>query len=77
MAERYTRDELTAAFNKVENPKDWRAPINKTIEADDGLLDVICEAVIFFTGTVPEFKLLKNGKYRVTAIGYRNGPCGP
>lgn len=77
MAERYTREQLTEAFELVQNPKDWKARINKTIEADDNTLDRIGEAVIYFTGTVPDFERRPDGRYRVTAIGYRNGPCGP
>lgn len=70
-----TRGELSAAFDLVKNPKGWKEHINARAELTDEQVNVIDEAVIFFTGSVAEFRAIgkpKNGKqtYRVRAAGY-------
>ena len=68
-----SREELKEYFEKVQNPNDWKAPINALVDPAD--VDGVTEAVIFYTGTIPEYK--RSGKQvRVTAVGYRMGPCG-
>jgi len=66
---------LTAAFEVVCEPGDWRAPIDAVIPPGNSL-PLIAEAIIHFTGTVPRFFRVGT-TYRVKAAGYREGPCGP
>jgi hypothetical protein len=63
----YTQQELSAAFQKVQDRKNWKNRVNA----------VITQAVIHFTGSVPSFTEVdtpwrKDGKqrYHVTAVGY-------
>lgn len=72
-----THEQLSEAFDLVRDMDDWRKPINKTINVDDSMLPLIEEAIIYFTGTVPELTTTLDGLILVLAIGYRNGPCGP
>ena len=70
----FSQDQLKSAFEIIENPEDWRAEINALI--DPKLEDVVTQAIIHFTATVPGIK--KEGdKLRVTSVGYRMGPAGP
>lgn len=68
-------------FNLVCDLKDWRAPIDAVVdlpsEEPAAFLNNLREAVIHYTATVPDFQGLPEGKVRVTATGYRNGPAGP
>lgn len=71
---------LRAAFKAVENPKDWRAPINATVDlAQPGspTIGAIREAVEWFTATVARVTHVHGALIRVQAIGYRAGPAGP
>lgn len=74
----YTQGQLEAAFDIVKSSTHWKDPIDKIITTPHlpGSLDLIYEAVIHFTGTVPTFTTLKDNRTRVRAVGYRNGPCG-
>ncbi len=49
----YTREQLEAAFNKVKNPNHWKNPIDAYCHRDE--VELVREAVIFFTATVPSF----------------------
>lgn len=81
----YTEPELHAAFDRVADPDDWRAPINAIVPEEE--LPVTLAAIEFFTATKgkaepskwevvpPEGEVKKC--VRVTAAGYRNGPAGP
>lgn len=71
------RETQEEAFALIENPNDWRAPIDAVIEAKD--FDRCVRACEFFTSTeLEKVEELHYGKfYRVTAVGYRNGPAGP
>ncbi len=53
-----TRGQLSTAFDLVK-AKNWKDPIYATVEATDTDVAMITEAVIFFTGSVPEFAELK------------------
>jgi len=65
----YSRAELTEAFNKVCNKDNWKLPIRAEIETNDQ--DRVHQAVIFFTGDVPNFKPVGNTtKLKVVADGY-------
>jgi hypothetical protein len=68
---KYTQEQLEAAFKLVQNKKHWKNPINATIE-NPGEEQVACieEAVIHFTGSIPDVVTLKGGKIRVQAEGY-------
>lgn len=75
-----TRRELSTAFDIVAPKDHWKNPIDATIEVDFNTADLIREAVVFFTGSVPTFEVIETvkdrgdgkGKYRVTAAGYYN-----
>ncbi len=70
----YRLDQLAAAFDRVMNPRDWKAPISAVIPATDRL--VVEQAVIWFTRTVPVFVQPPGVTDRivVTAPGFRLGP---
>ena len=71
----YTRSELRAAFEKVEDKSDWKNPIDATIDVAE--LDVTVNAIRFFTGTESNWQLIPNtSQVRIRAIGYRSGPAG-
>ena len=85
-AESFSLNLLRAAFEAVQNESDWRAPIDATIKVVNQ--ELTREAVIWFTGCVPVITPVErydasSGTYRsdvwvrVTAAGYRQGPCGP
>ena len=67
----WSRDELTEAFGLVSNPANWKLPVDATVRSMHGTVDVdlIREAVIFFTGSVPSMKWTMKG-LRVRAAGY-------
>jgi len=72
-----THDRLSAAFDLVRDPTDWRAPIDFTgdLHVDDGLAAI--EAIRFFTATTPTLEVLTTGEVRIKSVGYRAGPAGP
>lgn len=70
---RCTRRELTAAFNRVARPDNWKFPIDMTLLLEPLDREVVREAVIFFTGSVPKFEYdgcCGDLTCRVTADGY-------
>ena len=71
----HTDAELQSAFEKVQNPDDWRAPINTTILEHE--LAVVTSAVMYFTSTEVEVVSKDSHDVTITAVGYRNGPAGP
>lgn len=81
----YAIPDMEAAFDKVSNPDDWRAPIDALVPGSE--IGVTEAAITFFTGTVPTVRahikvdpathLLCGRGFRVKSVGYRNGPCGP
>jgi len=77
--EEITVDQLQAVFGLLHNPDDWKAPIDCEVMANDKQKKLIAEAINFMTATDAEFEVLEPSinKYRVTSIGYRNGPAGP
>ena len=76
-----TRGELSVAFDAVANKRHWKLPINCVVDLDAHTMAMVREAVIFFTGSVPEFHSLSGtttsgvGTYRVRAAGYYE-TCG-
>ena len=78
--EKYTRDQLKEAFEKVQNKDHWKNPIDAVIPKQ--AMDITADAIHFFTGTQAFFssnrltlKEVQDGCVRVTAIGYYAGPC--
>lgn len=72
----YTQLQLRAAFESVQAPHDWKAPIvNASCELGDAGL--VAMAIEFYTGTKARFDYIREtNRLRVQAIGYRAGPCG-
>lgn len=62
-----TRGELSAAFKKVQNSENWKLPIYSSIDIRDQ--EIVKNAIIFFTGSVPTFHWVC-GKTMVKAAGY-------
>jgi len=65
----WSRAELKAAFDLVANRSHWKNPIRRTVPAGTDL-ELVREAVIFYTGSVPEFSTKPDGSTLVVAIGY-------
>lgn len=71
-----TRAELSTAFDRVADKKNWKMPIDRTLSiANDFDMELIRRAVIFFTASSAEFVALGSNKYRVLAAGYY-ATCG-
>lgn len=69
-----TRRQYQAAFHRVCAPH-WKDPIRKTIDLigsdPDGEIELITDAVVFFTGSVPTFERIgATRRYKVRAAGY-------
>jgi len=70
--------ELRKAFDRVADPRDWRNPIDTEIYVETREeVELIKEAITFFTATVPTADGWLGGKVRFKSEGYRNGPAGP
>jgi|KBSSwiStaDraftv2_1062776.scaffolds.fasta_scaffold1866689_1 hypothetical protein len=69
----YRLEELAAAFDRVRDARDWKAPIQAVIPAQQRPL--VEKAVLWFTDTVPEFLAHPEASDRlvVRAPGYRLG----
>lgn len=71
-----TRGELHEAFKRVEPRGNWKNPISAefstaTVEADSAYeVEVIREAIVFFTGSVPTIRHLGNFRFIAQAAGY-------
>jgi hypothetical protein len=70
----FSREELSAAFSKVQNPNHWKDSIYSIIDAKDK--EVVARAIPYFTATEPTFTDIGNGQLLVRADGYRRGPAG-
>jgi len=72
----YTDEELHAAFDKVKNKRNWKERVDAVIDEKD--LDVTTEAIIYFTGSMPDIvdswewprSRRAKGKVRIVASGY-------
>ena len=73
----YRLEQLAAAFDRVRNPRDWKAPIRAVIPVAER--PVVEKAVLWFTDTVPVFVAAPGETDRlvVMAPGYRLGPAAP
>jgi hypothetical protein len=69
-------DQLAAAFDRVRDHHDWKAPICATIPVSERT--VVAAAVQWFTGTTAEFFEVPDspGRLLVEARGQRLGPSG-
>ncbi len=69
----YELDALAGAFDRVRNPRDWKAPIETVISASERHL--VEQAILWFTDTVPVFAPIAGSPDRlaVSALGYRLG----
>jgi hypothetical protein len=69
----YQLEQLAAAFDRVRDPRDWKAPIEAVIAAAERPL--VEQAVLWFTDTVPVFSAIAGTPDRlaVRAKGYRLG----
>ena len=69
----YRLEQLAAAFARVRDPRDWKAPIRAVIPAAER--PVVEWAVLWFTESVPVFVRADGETDRlvVTAAGYRLG----
>lgn len=72
----FRHEQLAAAFDRVRNPRDWKAPIRAEISVTER--PVVEQAVYWFTATVPVFLEAPGARARllVRAPGYRLGPAG-
>lgn len=72
----YRLEQLAAAFDRIRDPRDWKAPIRAVIPALER--PVVEKAVLWFTETVPVFEPAPGELDRlvVRAPGYRLGPAG-
>lgn len=61
--------ELRDAFDSVLNPEQhWKGPIDTVLRVSDE--ELLREAIVFYTGSVPTFRPIGEGYTRVTAKGY-------
>ena len=71
-----TKAQLSLAFDAVAPKPNWKSPIRTEISLDPYTMALVREAIIFFTGSVPTFRLQGGtttgamGRYSVTADGY-------
>jgi hypothetical protein len=64
----YKVRDLRAAFQKVQDRDHWKNPISYGCDVDD--IDILKVAVIFFTGSVPQFTHLHGRVWLCEADGY-------
>lgn len=69
---------MQCAFSHCHPVDDWRAPIDVIVPFDAA--NVYMQAIEFMTAVRPNVEPVKvNGAthFRLTCVGYRNGPAGP
>jgi hypothetical protein len=64
------QSELQAAFTLVADRAHWKNPVSAQVRNID--VDLIRDAVVHFTGSVPWFRDIGDGSIMVTAAGYYN-----
>jgi hypothetical protein len=69
----YTLAQLAEAFDRIRNPRDWKAPVLAVIP--EGERPVVEQAIRWFTATAPVFEVAAGLPDRlvVTAPGYELG----
>ena len=68
---------LDRLFGEMQDPKDWRAPIDYHTREDDPFFKDRLEAITHFTATHADIMHIGDGRVRLHSVGYRNGPAGP
>ncbi len=68
---KWTIQQEEDALNLVLNKEHWKYPIDAIIPKGSDM-ELFTEAIINQCGCCPDFKVLKDGRIRVTAIGYFN-----
>lgn len=70
----YGQERLTAVFDLVADPENWKMPVDAFVEEGQATVGEIEAAVIFFTGSVPDIYPCEasGGRqgYAVLAAGY-------
>jgi hypothetical protein len=67
----FTREQMLEWFNKVQDDKHWKNPINKVItKPSSEELACLREAVVYYTGSMITVTEMKGNKIRVEADGY-------
>ena len=66
---------LYFAFGQIQNPDDWKAPIDCIVPMESASL--VYYAIVHFTGMAPTSTRLSDGRFHMTCVGYRMGDCGP
>ena len=66
--ERYSREEMDVAFSYVQDSEHWKNPLTALIPNE--MLDVVEQAVIYFTGSVVFVTPLDEHCSMVEAAGY-------
>ena len=68
---KYSDEQMKQAFDLVKDKEHWKNPIKVTLPftTSEETLDIIFEAVVYYTGSMAEIYKVKKG-YRVEAIGY-------
>ena len=81
MTEAQTRkiEQYRKAFEKVQNPRDWKAPIDAVVPLTEA--DTTIEAIEFYTATkarILRWQFMEDGRagVHIQADGYRAGPAG-
>jgi hypothetical protein len=67
------REALAKAFGIVQNPDNWKYPIDCVLSCDDiPSLEIYKQAIAWFTGSIAHISRVEPGKntFRVTADGY-------
>jgi len=67
----YSEAELSAAFNKVASPINWKYPVDALLPADTSAAELAAVefAVVFYAGCVPTVTWTPFG-FNVKAVGY-------
>lgn len=72
-----SQDQLRTAFENVQDPTDWRGPIDFAGDMHPEDVAATVAAIRHFTATEPKVSTLANGETRIESVGYRMGPAGP
>ena len=76
-ADRAHTARLDKLFGEMQDPDDWRNPIEfHTNEGDPDLKDRL-EAIRHYTATRASIIETTPGNIALVSVGYRNGPAGP
>lgn len=71
----FSLNQLQAAFSKVQDKKNWKAPVFASVSMDE--LAITMLAVEFYTATKVEVQqIMGNGNVLIFAKGYAAGPAG-